>query len=299
MSAPKAPVRRGPRAMWLGPLRPWVKAGLAPVRAMAAFARGGVLDIADDLSGRRPPLTPPRRLWSLVTTGANDFHTSGKDFRDLLVAYGLKPHHHVLDVGCGIGRLAVPLTGYLDAAARYEGFDIMPAAIRWCARVTAAHPNFRFQLADVHSDRYHPRGRFRAKDYRFPYESETFDFVALGSVFSHLLPDDLSNYLREIARVLRPGGRAVISCYLLNDRKRAAIAQGRAALSFGHAGPGFWAEFAELPEAAVAYEEDWMLALYAACGLQVVHNLEGVWAVQPVQGQDVIVSSKSEPPPVA
>jgi SAM-dependent methyltransferase len=289
-------LQRSPRGLWLGPLRPLAKTGLTTVME---FARGRVCDVKDLLAGPQRPLTPPRRLWELVTASSNDFHASGENFRDLLVTQGLQPHHRVLDVGCGIGRLAVPLTAYLSPAGGYEGFDIMPVAIRWCQRITRAFPNFRFQLADVHSDRYHPRGQVEARDYRFPYPGESFDFVALGSVFSHMLPADLSNYLREIARVLRPGGRAVVSCYLLNDDKRRAIAAGRGAFSFAHPGPGYWAEFPDLPEAAVAYEEDWMLALYAASGLKVVDNQPGVWATQPIQGQDMIISQKGPSPAAA
>ena len=198
----------------------------------------------------------------------------------------------MLDVGCGIGRLAVALTAYLSDDGSYEGFDIMPVAIRWCATITARYPNFRFQLADVHSDRYHPKGRVKADAYVFPYPEDSFDFVVLGSVFSHMLPGDLARYLSEIARVLKPGGRTVISGYLLNDAKRAAVLAGGSAFSFAHAGPGYWAEFAELPEAAIAYDEAWMLALYGRCGLTVVENLPGVWATSPAQGQDIIIATK-------
>lgn len=38
---------------------------------------------------------------------------------------GLKPSDRVLDVGCGIGRLAIPLTQYLDARGGYAGLDIV------------------------------------------------------------------------------------------------------------------------------------------------------------------------------
>lgn len=35
----------------------------------------------------------------------------------------LKPGEVVLDVGCGVGRMAVPLTGFLSPKGRYEGFE--------------------------------------------------------------------------------------------------------------------------------------------------------------------------------
>ena len=254
---------------------------------------GGALDLRDALTGRRAPLTPPRRLWSLVTGRSNDFHDSGRDLRNLLVSRGLEPDHRVLDVGCGIGRLGVALAPYLSAKGGYEGFDIMPVAIRWCRKITAAYPNFRFQLADVHSDRYHPKGRVKADAYVFPYPDNSFDFVFLGSVFSHMFPADLANYLAQIARVLKPGGVSVISGYLLNDAKRAILARGGpSAFTFSHAGPGYWAEVAALPEAAIAYDEAWMLDLSARCGLTVLENNAGIWASSSVQGQDIIIAAK-------
>jgi SAM-dependent methyltransferase len=264
----------------------------ATLRATVDFVSGGTLDLLDTLLGRRKPLTPPRRLWGLVTARNSDFHAAGANLRDFLIGHGLQRHHRVLDVGCGIGRLALALTEFLEPPGRYEGFDIMPVGIRWCQRITQAFPHFRFQLADVHSARYHPRGTVQARDYVFPYDNDSFDLVVLSSVFSHMLPDDVTNYLTQIARVLRPGGRAVISCYLLNARSRAVLAPGRSALTFSHAGPGYWAEFAGMPEAAIAYDEAWMRARHDACGLAIVETFDGAWSTSRTQGQDLIIAAK-------
>jgi SAM-dependent methyltransferase len=264
----------------------------ATLRTTVDFISGGTLDLLDTLMRRRQPLTPPRRLWGLVTARNGDFHAAGANLREFLISRGLQRDHRVLDVGCGIGRLALALTSFLEPPGGYDGFDIMPVGIRWCQRITQAYPHFRFQLADVHSDRYHPRGTVPARDYVFPYDAGRFDVVVLSSVFSHMLPDDVTNYLAQIARVLRPGGRAVISCYLLHARNRAAIAPGRSALTFNHAGPGYWAEFAAMPEAAIAYDDAWMRERYEACGLEIVETLDGAWATSRTQGQDIIIATR-------
>jgi SAM-dependent methyltransferase len=227
-----------------------------------------------------------------VTFSGADFHASGAEFRDFLVWHGLKPDHRVLDVGCGLGRVAVALTGYLGPAGAYEGFDIMPVAIRWCRKITAAYPNFRFRLADVRSRRYRPGGRQPASGYAFPYPDAAFDFVVLTSVFTHMLPADMQRYLDEIARVLEPGGRAAISYYLMTPERRAAADQGLGALAFPHRLDGCWIELADEPEAAVAYDEADVLAALAARNLAIDTRYEGTWATTPEQSQDVFVVEK-------
>ncbi|MDB5492892.1 MAG: class SAM-dependent methyltransferase [Phenylobacterium sp.] len=263
-------------------------------RTAYEVARGSVLDAADWAAGRRPPpLTPPRRLWRLVTNKSNDFHDSGARLREFLVANGLRPDHHLLDVGCGIGRLAVALTGYLSPPGAYDGFDIMPVAIRWCRRITERHPNFRFRLVDLKSDRYRPSATGRASAFVFPYPDATFDFVVLTSVFTHMLPADMGNYLSQIARVLKPGGRCLISYYVMTPERRVAAGAGRGAFSFAHRGDGYWAELAELPEAALAYDEPDVLAALEARKLKIVEYFPGEWAHTPQQSQDVFVVQKA------
>jgi len=262
------------------------------LRATVDFVSGGILDLVDTVRGRRRPLTPPRRMWGLVTASHDDFHAAGANLRDFLIEQGLQRDHRVLDVGCGIGRLALALTGYLEPPGSYDGFDIMPVAIRWCQRITRVYPHFRFQLADVHSARYHPRGRMKPSAYVFPYERASFDYVVLSSVFSHMLPDDMAQYVAEIARVLRPGGRALISCYLLTPEIRAVLDPTRSALTFRHPGPGYWAEFPEMPEAALAYDASQVHALYTAHALEIVHQFPGTWSTTKTQGQDLIIATK-------
>lgn len=258
------------------------------------LCRGTALDALEALAGRRRPLTPPRRLWHLIGSRSMDFHGSGAEFRDFLIQNGLQPGHKVLDVGCGLGRLAVALTGYLDADGAYEGFDIMPTAIRWCRHITAAHPNFRFRLVDLQSDRYHRSGAAPASRFVFPYPDDSFDFVVLASVFTHLLPADIKNYLAEIARVLRPGGRCSISWFLLTPQTRKALAAGNSLYSFAHAGDGYWAEDPLLPEAAIAFDEAGVLALYDALGFDIAARFPGLWPGAPISSQDIVIAAKHE-----
>jgi len=65
--------------------------------------------------------------------GSGDFKAISEElFGHLRNLGGLKPSDSILDVGCRIGRVAVPLTQYLDQRARYEGFDVVKKGIDWC-----------------------------------------------------------------------------------------------------------------------------------------------------------------------
>jgi SAM-dependent methyltransferase len=215
------------------------------------------LDLADRLGGRADPLVPPRRLSGFV--GDSDFRETGDEFLRLFVELGgLRPEDRVLDVGCGIGRMARPLAGYLQPPGAYEGFDVVPEGITWCAeRYRGRHPNFSFKVAAVNNRLYRPEGGVPARDYTFPYRDGSFDFAFATSVFTHLLPDEADRYLAETARVLRPGGRLLATFFLLApDTPRPSSPGGR--FTFPHDHGDYATDSDEVPEEAVAYRERWL-----------------------------------------
>ena len=238
-------------------------------------------------------VSAPQALWSLVGAADADYVRVGQQFKQLFIDAGLQPHHAILDVGCGIGRAAAPLVDYLDEAGRYAGFDVMAQAIDWCkANIAVGDPRFAFLHADMHSDRYNPEGSQPASRFVFPYPDASFDFVWLGSVFTHLLAPDQVQFAREIARVLKPGGTSVISWYLIDDEARANTGNGQIAFDFVHALDGCWTANPEMPEDTIAYDLAPVLAQYDALGLDTLNVALGVWRRQPMQDQDIIVARK-------
>ena len=74
------------------------------------------IDAIDRLKGR-DSMIPPR---SMIFIGAGDFVKIGEEFKNHFINLaGLQPNNRVLDVGCGIGRMAIPLTGYLTPGGEY------------------------------------------------------------------------------------------------------------------------------------------------------------------------------------
>jgi ubiquinone/menaquinone biosynthesis C-methylase UbiE len=207
----------------------------------------------------------------MLFVGAGDFKVIGEKLLGHFIEIaGLKPGDRVLDVGCGIGRLAVPLTGYLKDGGSYEGIDIVPDGIRWCKKnITPQYPNFRFQLADVYNETYNPKGKYKASEYRFPYEEESFDFIFLTSVFTHMLRPEIENYLSEISRVLKKGGSCLITMFLLNEESLKFIELKQSPIDFRCNFAGDRVNEIENPCDAVAYTETYTRELYEKNELEI------------------------------
>jgi SAM-dependent methyltransferase len=206
----------------------------------------------------------------------------------------LAPDDRVLDVGCGIGRVALPLTEHLGPAGSYEGFDIVEDAIEWCrTNITARHPNFRFRHADLHNDRYNPTGSLDDTSYVFPFEDASFDVVILTSVFTHMLPVGLAQYTGEIARVLRPGGRVLVTMFLLNPESNRLRVEPESMFAFAHDRGVYALHTPDPPEAAVAYSEDYVRGIFDARRLE-LQVFYGSWCGRSdyLDMQDVIVGRR-------
>ncbi len=251
-------------------------------------------DLADRVLNRQEPLTPPK---SKVYVGDGEFKDIGKRLIQQFVKLGeIQPDDMVLDVGCGIGRAAVPLTKFLTKAGRYHGFDTEKEGIEWCQKqITPLFPNFQFELADVYNKMYNPSGRHAANEYRFPYDNASFDFVFATSVFTHMLPEEVWHYIDEIERVLKPGGRCLATFFLLNRESKKLIDLDKSTLDFKcRHGESMSISDVE-PEKAVAYAEQTLRKRYEALGLTLLTPIQyGLWCGREkgMGYQDIVVAKK-------
>ncbi len=219
------------------------------------------------------------------------------EFQEHFRRAGLQPSDRVLDVGCGIGRMAIALTDFLDG--QYCGFDVNRKWIEWCqANISQRHPNFSFQRLDAANRRYNPGGSIDAREARFPYEDAWFDFVILTSVFTHLLPRDAERYLSETRRVLRTGGTVFATFFLLNSESLGLLEAGKnqSGLSFRYPVGDCLTTNRQSPESAVAFPEDWVREKYAALGIRLRDVQYGSWCGRErfTSLQDIVVGDLAQ-----
>ncbi|HCN91956.1 class I SAM-dependent methyltransferase [Hyphomonas sp. UBA5107] len=121
-----------------------------------------------------------------------DFFTKVKaDYIGDLVKshFGKTSDAQMLDIGCGVGNFH-PLL--LSRFARIDGVDISPSSIE---RAQSNNPGVNYQCYDGD---------------RLPFDDDTFDVAITVCVMHHVPPASWPSFAREMHRVVRPGGLALV-----------------------------------------------------------------------------------------
>lgn len=246
---------------------------------MRRFARRMVyfpVDVFEQITGTRHPLAPPR---GLIFTGSGDFIQSGKALAELCITEaGLTPQAHVLDVGCGIGRLAVPLTQVLDKKGSYNGFDVVPDGVEWCTKnITSKHPNFIFKYIPLRNDLYNLNTEKKAEQFVFPYNDNSFDLVVLTSVFTHMQYNEVKNYLAQIQRVLKPGGKCLATFFIIDEDTREIIQTRPEVMQFDYEYDTYYLHDSKVKDANIAFKLDALKGIISLAGLKISLLNQGWW----------------------
>lgn len=121
-----------------------------------------------------------------------DFFVAAKAFviRDLVLArLGANRAVDAIDIGCGVGTLHPLVRGMFR---RLCGVDVSAPSI---AQARRNNPTVEYALYDGDT---------------LPYEDASFDFATAICVMHHVPPTNWTGFLREVRRVIRPGGLACI-----------------------------------------------------------------------------------------
>jgi SAM-dependent methyltransferase len=128
------------------------------------------------------------------TADGDWFLRSGRAAYDAIAAaIRLDDADAVLDFGCGCGRV---LRYWSDHDGPVHGSDRNEPAVRWCRR--------NLPFAQLERNGLSPP---------LAYADETFDLVYALSVFTHLTEELQIAWRDELHRVLRPGGRVLLTTH--------------------------------------------------------------------------------------
>ncbi|MET8875626.1 methyltransferase domain-containing protein [Nocardia sp. NPDC004604] len=150
--------------------------------------------------------------WQGLPAGSSMADASRRMTELMIDKVAITAGQRMLDIGCGTGQPAVELARV--SGAEVVGIDLSPRHVRLANELADAeseNDQVRFRLADVMD---------------LPFEPESFDRAWMLESFFHM--PDQSEVIRQIARVLRPGGRLVIANLVLriplNDEQDSALA---------------------------------------------------------------------------
>ena len=223
---------------------------------------------------------------------------SDQHIRNLSSQHPLVPGLAVLEIGCGIGRDAIPLIDILGPTGTYVGTDVVRESIQWCQEhISARQENFRFEWNDIADSLHNPAGTMQPDAVRLPAADQTIDLFFAQSVFTHMLPDQFAHFLSEAARVLKPGGTVYATCFRVDDDILASARRTNLTqfdLRFEHQySPGCLVNELEHLTGAVAYSDDLLRGLVEQTGLTFRGPVRlGAWSghfAVPFDGQDVLV----------
>jgi SAM-dependent methyltransferase len=181
----------------------------------------------------------------------------------------------IVEIGCGCGRRTHLLRDFETNGVRfngqYLGIDIDNELLEWCRR-NFDPERFDFFQSPHGSSAY--RGAEVKTELRIPRDDNSTDLVFGTSVLTHLLEPEMSEYFSEASRILRPGRCLVMTCKCIDRNVK----------TFGNTYPhrigNAYVQSSSTPEAAVAYESEFLLSFIKERGFSNAEILVGDGDIQ-------------------
>lgn len=215
-----------------------------------------------------------------------------------------KENNRVLDIGCGTGILGIAAEPFLGENGHYVGIDVLKEDIEFC-RNQYPQDKYTFQHLDVHNTVYTPEQASQNQPWDQPDNS--FDLVTALSVWTHMNEETAFFYFKEVSRVLKPGGKALITFFYLDEHYHNSLSrrqegekgryhqtpQTRWVFKNQAYGSEYFYCVGKIPENAIGITADGMTKLQEAAGLKRLAYYPGNWKEMPgAYFQDVMVFQK-------
>tara|TARA_R110001599_G_scaffold76384_1_gene209029 strand:- start:38514 stop:39395 length:882 start_codon:yes stop_codon:yes gene_type:complete len=218
---------------------------------------------------------------------------------------GWRQDLRLLDAGCGSGLLAIACEPFLGNGGLYTGLDVAAEQLEFCRQhYTGDH--YRFLHLDTANPFYAPGQPAVGVPWPVPEASQ--QLVTALSVWTHFNERDARFYMAELARVLQPGGKALVTVFLLDEDYSASLPRATGAPARFHATPlerwvfdqpaygaSDWLcpSWVEVPEEAIGITPAGLASLLDSNGLKVSAHYPGNWKEVPgAFFQDVLVLEK-------
>ncbi len=210
----------------------------------------------------------------------------------------------ILDIGCGTGLLAIASEPFVKSGGRYTGIDVMSRDINFCNK----HYNkdyFEF----IHHKVFNATYSVDQNKANLPWEVQdgSIDLVLALSVWTHLNEIDAIYYFKEVNRVLKPGGRAIITFFSIEDDNQPSNFSGKGKSDFHNTSASKWVfdqpvygsdnwlttKWAKIPEDAIGLTSKAITKLTEGTQLELLKITKGNWkGIPSIYFQDIIVFEK-------
>ena len=214
-----------------------------------------------------------------------------------------KKNNKILDVGSGCGLLLNSSRQFIEPNGEYIGIDVVKDEINFC---NSHYPKkYKFEHADALNPYYSSNQNDKLK---WSYKDSTFDLVTALSVWTHLNEKDAFFYMGEVNRVLKPGGKAFISFFILdelydkfilnmsNEKPKYHLLTQKQYIydqkAYGSS-EWFYPKWTSIPERAIGVKKKGFDKLIIENGMKLVEHYQGNWKENPgVFFQDILILEK-------
>jgi SAM-dependent methyltransferase len=187
----------------------------------------------------------------------------------------------VLDLGCGCGRMAIPFIDFLRQG-RFYGCDVWDEGIRWCNENLTSAGNAEFFVQPAPNNYYFADfDGSKKNNFRLDWLADgALDASYAISVFTHLIQEDVADYLGEIARGTKVGGLGYFTFFIADKyfwsyREKTgnhlAIRESEDGCHYAYSGQDFFG----------AYSMDALKKMFDVAGWDIVSFELGSWAHKP------------------